>query len=47
MKTKITTKLQNNYHPETSENHAVWKSDNQGIKEVTFTQMGKRGGGVD
>ena len=33
---KITTTLQNKYHPELSENQAVWKSDNQGIKEVTF-----------
>ena len=28
---KITIKLQNNYHIESSENQAVWKSDNQGI----------------
>ena len=34
--TKITTKLQNNSHPESSENRPVWKSDKQGIKEVTF-----------
>ena len=33
---KITTKLQNNYHPELSENRAIWKSDNQGITQVTF-----------
>ena len=26
---KITTKLHNNYHPESSENQTVWKSDNQ------------------
>ena len=42
--TKITTKLQNNYNPESSENWAVWKSDNQGIKEITFIQQGRRGG---
>ena len=44
---KITTKLQNNYHPELSENQAAWKTDNQGIKEVTFIQMGRRGKDVD
>ena len=43
---KITTKIQNNYHPESPENQAVWKSDNQGIKEVTFIRMGRRGGDV-
>ena len=42
---KITTKLQNNYHPGSSENGAVWKSD-QGI-EVTFIQMGKGVGDVE
>ena len=41
---KITTKLQNNYHPESSESRIVWQSDNQGIKEIAFTQMGRRGG---
>ena len=44
---KITTKLQNNYHPESSENQAVWKSDNQGIKEVTFIQTCRRGGDME
>ena len=39
---KITTKIQNNYHPESSENRAIWKFNNQGIKEVTFIQMGRR-----
>ena len=24
------------YHPELSENRAVWKADNQGFKEATF-----------
>ena len=38
---KITTRLQKKYHPESSENRAVWKSDKQGIKEVTFIQMGR------
>ena len=40
---KITTRLQNKYHPESSENRAVRKSNNQGIKEATFIQMGRRG----
>ena len=26
---KITSRLQNKYHPESSENQAVWKSDRQ------------------
>ena len=25
----------------------MWKSDNQGIKEVTFIQRGRRGGDVE
>ena len=44
---KITTKIQNNYHHESAENRALWKSDNQGIKEVTFTQMDRRGRDVE
>ena len=40
---KITIKLQNNYHSEPSENWAVWKPGNQGIKEATCIQMGRRG----
>ena len=40
---KITTRLQNKYHPESSENRAVRKSNNQGIKEATFIQIGRRG----
>ena len=39
---KIITRLQNKYHPELSGNPAVWKSDNQGFKEATFIQMGRR-----
>ena len=39
---KLTTRLQNNDHPELSENQAVWKSKNQGFKETTFIQMGRR-----
>ena len=30
-------------HPELSENLTIWKSDNQGFKEATFVQMGRRG----
>ena len=44
---KITTKLQNTYHPEPSENQAVWKSDNQGFQEATFIQKGRRGGDTE
>ena len=44
---KIKTKLQNSSHPESSENQAVWKFRNQGIKEVTFIQMGRRGGDAE
>ena len=40
---KFATKLQNSYLPEKSENQAVWKSDIQGIKEVTFIQISRRG----
>ena len=39
---KITTRLQNKYQKESSENQAVWQSNNQGIQEVTFIQMGRR-----
>ena len=44
---KNTTRLQNKYHPELSENQAVWKSNNQGCKEATFIQLGRRGGDVE
>ena len=40
---KITTRLQNKYHSGSSENQAIQKSDNQGFKEATFIQTGKRG----
>ena len=30
--------VQNKYHPELSENQAVWTSNNQGSKEITFIQ---------
>ena len=41
---KITSKLQNKYHPEPSENRAIGKSDNQGFKEDIFIQRGRSGG---
>ena len=44
---KITTRLQNKYHPDLSENPAVWKSNNQRFKEATFIQTGRRGGDVE
>ena len=44
---KITTKLQNSYHPELSENPGMWMSDDQRIKEITFIQMGRRSGDVE
>ena len=44
---KNTTRLQNKYHPELSENLAVWKSNNQEFKEASFTQKGRRGGDVE
>ena len=40
---KITAKLQNDYHPQSSENQGVWKSNKQGIKEVTFIQEARSG----
>ena len=40
-KAKITTELQNNYHPKSWENQAAWKSNNQGIKEITPIQTSK------
>ena len=40
---KNTATLQNKYHPESSENQAVWKSDNQGFKAATFIQTDRKG----
>ena len=37
----------NKYHPELSENRAVWKCNNQGSIETTLIQMGRRGGDVE
>ena len=44
---KNTTRLQNKYYPDLSENRAVWKSDNQGFKEATVMQMGGVGGDAE
>ena len=35
--------FKNKEQPELRENQTVWKSDNQGDKEETFIQMGRRG----
>ena len=44
---RITSGLQNKYNPDLSENRAIWKSNNQGFKEATFIQTGRRGGDVE
>ena len=41
-KRRITIKKQQQ-QPELTENRPVWKSDNQGDKEETLTQTGRRG----
>ena len=43
---KIIIRLQNKYPSDLSENRALWKSDNQGLKEATFILTGRRGGDV-
>ena len=35
--------FKNKKQPALTENQTVWKSDNQGVKEETFIQTGKRG----
>ena len=35
--------FKNKKHPELTENHTLWKSNNQGDKEETFIQIGRRG----
>ena len=35
--------FKNKKQPELTENQTVWKSDNQGVKEETFIQTGRRG----
>ena len=41
---KDNNKFKNKKQPELTENRTVWKSDNQGVKEETFIQTGRRGG---
>ena len=36
--------FKNKKQPELTENQTAWKSDNQGDKEETFIQTGRRGG---
>ena len=36
--------FKNRKQPELTENQTVWKSNNQGVKEETFIQTGRRGG---
>ena len=40
---KEDNKFKNKKQPELTENQSVWKSDNQRVKEETFTQAGRRG----
>ena len=42
--TKGQQQFKNKKQPELTENQTVWKSDNQGDKEETFIQTGRRGG---
>ena len=41
---KDNNKFKNKNQPELMENQTVWKSNNQGDKEETFIQTGRRGG---
>ena len=43
-KQKDNNKCKNKKQPELPENRTVWKSNNQGVKEETFIQTGRRGG---
>ena len=36
--------FKNKKQPKLTENQTGWKSDNQGVKEDTFIQTGRRGG---
>ena len=42
-KRRTTTNLKTKTQQELTENQTVWKSNNQGIKEETFIQTGRRG----
>ena len=39
---KDNNKFKNKKQPELTENRTVWKSNNQGVKEETFIQTGRR-----
>ena len=41
---KDNNNLKTKKQPQLTENQTVWKSDNQGVKEETFIQAGRRGG---
>ena len=41
---KDNNKFKNNKQLDLTENQTIWKSNNQGVKEETFTQTGGRGG---
>ena len=41
---KNNNKFKNEKQPELTENGTAWMSDNQGVKEETFIQTGRRGG---
>ena len=43
-KRKDNNKFKSKKQPELTENRTVWKPDNQGVKEETLTQTGRRGG---
>ena len=43
MKKKDNNQFKAKTQPELPENWTVWKSDNQGVKEETFIQTGRRG----
>ena len=40
---KDTNQFKDKKQPELPENQTAWKSDNQGVKEETFIQTGRRG----
>ena len=42
-KRRTTTNLKNKNPPKLPENRTVWKSNNQGVKQKTFIQTGRRG----
>ena len=42
---KDNNKFKNKKQPELTETQTIWKSDNQGVKEETFIQTGRRGRG--